>query len=66
MRRRGSLAASIVVACVACDHPIAAVPTLATATKDLVVCWRNPDAGDSATPPAKGDPFGKSTREKPF
>jgi hypothetical protein len=31
---------------VACETPIAAVPTMATATKDVVICWRAPDEGD--------------------
>lgn len=34
---------------VACDHPIAAVPTNATATKSLAICWRDPDKGDDAS-----------------
>ena len=32
-----------------CDQPIPAVPTSATATKDLVICWRDPDQGDDAS-----------------
>jgi hypothetical protein len=30
----------------ACETPIAAVPTMATATKDVVICWRDTDDGD--------------------
>lgn len=33
----------------ACEQPIAAVPTHATATKTLIVCWRDPDSGDDST-----------------
>ena len=34
---------------VACDHPIAAVPTMATSTKTLAICWRDADKGDDAS-----------------
>lgn len=30
----------------ACDAPLPAVPTNATATKSVVVCWRDADRGD--------------------
>lgn len=38
-----------VVFAIACDHPIAAVPTMATSTKTLAICWRDPDKGDDAS-----------------
>jgi hypothetical protein len=34
---------------IACDHPIVAVPTMATSTKSLAICWRDPDKGDDAS-----------------
>jgi hypothetical protein len=34
------------LALLACETPIAAVPTMATATKDVVICWRDADEGD--------------------
>lgn len=33
----------------ACDRPIPAVPTMATATKSLAICWREPDSADDAS-----------------
>ena len=40
---------ALTVGVIACDHPIIAVPTHATATKTLIVCWRDPDSGDDAS-----------------
>jgi hypothetical protein len=39
----------LAVLAIACDHPIAAVPTMATATKSLAICWRDPDKVDDAS-----------------
>lgn len=45
MRLRSSTWLAVLLV-VACDHPIVAVPTTATATKGLVICWRDADQGD--------------------
>jgi hypothetical protein len=45
--KRCVLAAAFALA-LACDHPIAAVPTMATSTKTLAICWRDPDKGDDS------------------
>jgi hypothetical protein len=49
--------ATLLFLAAACDHPIAAVPTMATSTKTLAICWRDPDKGDDASDTALMNAF---------
>ncbi len=42
---------------IACDHPIVAVPTMATTTKTLAICWRDPDKADDQSDTALMNAF---------